>query len=80
MDGPVCVVLEGQEHQVIPGLRRAGVSGQELERHRVADEGELERGWIEDRRGVLWIGRRKITGRGEGASGLRFDIIRRGHS
>jgi hypothetical protein len=31
-------------------------------------------------RGVLWIGRRKITGRGEGASGLRFDIIRRGRS
>lgn len=31
-------------------------------------------------RGVLWIGRRKITGRGEGASGLRFDIVRRGRS
>src|SRR5204863_2747857 len=29
-------------------------------------------------RGVLWIGRRKATGRGEGASGLRFDAVRRG--
>ncbi len=29
-------------------------------------------------RGLLWIGRRKTTGRGEGASGLRFDVIRRG--
>jgi hypothetical protein len=29
-------------------------------------------------RALLWIGRRKATGRGEGASGLRFDVIRRG--
>jgi hypothetical protein len=29
-------------------------------------------------RGVLWIGRSKVTGRGEGASGLRFDVIERG--
>lgn len=29
-------------------------------------------------RALLWIGRRKTTGRGEGSSGLRFDIIRRG--
>jgi hypothetical protein len=29
-------------------------------------------------RGVLWIGRRKTTSRGEGASGLRFDVIKRG--
>jgi len=29
-------------------------------------------------RALLWIGRRKKTGRGEGASGLRFDVIRRG--
>ncbi len=29
-------------------------------------------------RGLLWIGRRKKTGRGEGSSGLRFDVIRRG--
>lgn len=29
-------------------------------------------------RGLLWIGRNKITGRGEGSSGLRFDLIRRG--
>ena len=28
--------------------------------------------------GLLWIGRRKTAGRGEGASGLRFDVIRRG--
>jgi len=28
-------------------------------------------------RALLWIGRRKTTGRGEGASGLRFDVIRR---
>jgi hypothetical protein len=28
--------------------------------------------------GRLWIGRRKKTGRGEGSSGLRFDVIRRG--
>jgi hypothetical protein len=31
-------------------------------------------------RGLLWIGRRKKTGRGEGASGLRFDVIRRGRA
>jgi hypothetical protein len=31
-------------------------------------------------RGMLWIGRRKVTGRGEGASGLRFDVIQRGRS
>jgi hypothetical protein len=29
-------------------------------------------------RALLWIGRSKITGRGEGSSGLRFDVIRRG--
>jgi hypothetical protein len=29
-------------------------------------------------RAWLWIRRRKTTGRGEGASGLRFDVIRRG--
>jgi hypothetical protein len=29
-------------------------------------------------RALLWIGRRKTTGRGEGASGLRFDVIKRG--
>jgi hypothetical protein len=28
-------------------------------------------------RALLWIGRSKITGRGEGSSGLRFDVIRR---
>ena len=26
----------------------------------------------------LWIGRSKTTGRGEGASGLRFDVVARG--
>jgi hypothetical protein len=31
-------------------------------------------------RALLWIGRRKKTGRGEGSSGLRFDVIRRGRS
>jgi hypothetical protein len=29
-------------------------------------------------RALLWIGRSKVTGRGEGSSGLRFDVIRRG--
>jgi hypothetical protein len=29
-------------------------------------------------RALLWIGRSKKTGRGEGASGLRFDVVRRG--
>jgi hypothetical protein len=29
-------------------------------------------------RGLLWIGRSKKTGRGEGASGLRFDGVKRG--
>jgi hypothetical protein len=28
-------------------------------------------------RALLWIGRSKTTGRGEGASGLRFDLVRR---
>jgi hypothetical protein len=31
-------------------------------------------------RALLWIGRRKKTGRGEGSSGLRFDVIRRGRA
>jgi len=31
-------------------------------------------------RSVLWIGHRKVTGRGEGSSGLRFDIVKRGRS
>jgi hypothetical protein len=31
-------------------------------------------------RALLWIGRSKTTGRGEGSSGLRFDVIRRGRS
>lgn len=29
-------------------------------------------------RGLLWIGRSKVTGRGEGHSGLRFDVVSRG--
>ena len=29
-------------------------------------------------RALLWIGRSKTTGRGEGHSGLKFDVIRRG--
>jgi hypothetical protein len=29
-------------------------------------------------RGLLWIGRSKTTGRGEGASGLKFDVVTRG--
>ena len=29
-------------------------------------------------RAVLWIGRSKTTGRGEGNSGLKFDVVRRG--
>ena len=28
-----------------------------------------------DGRSLLWLGRRKRAGRGEGASGLRFDVI-----
>ena len=33
--------------------------------------------WI-DGRSLLWLGRRKRPGRGEGASGLRFDVIAKG--
>ena len=33
--------------------------------------------WI-DGRSLLWLGRRKRAGRGEGASGLRFDVITTG--
>ena len=33
--------------------------------------------WI-DGRSLLWLGRRKRAGRGEGASGLRFDVIAKG--
>ncbi|WP_296446533.1 hypothetical protein [Rhodoferax sp. UBA5149] len=29
-------------------------------------------------RALLWIGRSKVTGRGEGASGLKFDVVSRG--
>jgi len=28
-----------------------------------------------DGRALLWLGRRKGVGRGEGASGLRFDVL-----
>ena len=31
-----------------------------------------------DGRALLWIGRSKTTGRGEGASGLKFDAVSRG--
>ncbi len=31
-----------------------------------------------DGRALLWIGRSKTTGRGEGASGLKFDVVTRG--
>lgn len=30
-------------------------------------------------RALLWIGRSKTTGRGEGASGLKFDVVTRGN-
>ena len=33
--------------------------------------------WI-DGGSLLWLGRRKRAGRGEGASGLRFDVITKG--
>ena len=33
--------------------------------------------WL-DGRSLLWLGRRKRAGRGEGASGLRFDVIAKG--
>ena len=33
--------------------------------------------WL-DGRSLLWLGRRKRSGRGEGSSGLRFDVISRG--
>lgn len=29
-------------------------------------------------RALLWIARSKVTGRGEGASGLKFDVVSRG--
>ena len=35
------------------------------------------KGWF-DGRSLLWLGRRKRPGRGEGSSGLRFDVISRG--
>jgi len=31
------------------------------------------KGWF-DGRSLLWLGRRKRPGRGEGSSGLRFDV------
>jgi hypothetical protein len=54
-----------------------------IEEEEVLRDGiELKRAfnYARDARGRawLWIGRRKTTGRGEGASGLRFDVIRRG--
>jgi hypothetical protein len=33
--------------------------------------------WI-DGRSLLWLGRRKRAGRGEGTSGLRFDVVSKG--
>jgi len=27
-------------------------------------------------RALLWVGRNKLTGRGEGASGLKFDVVK----
>jgi hypothetical protein len=54
-----------------------------IEEEEVPRDGiELKRAfnYARDARGraLLWIGRRKTTGRGEGTSGLRFDVIRRG--
>jgi hypothetical protein len=54
-----------------------------IEEEEVPRDGiELKRAfnYARDARGraLLWIGRRKTTGRGEGASGLQFDVIRRG--
>jgi hypothetical protein len=64
-------------------LRADPLSDMDTDRLRVAEE-EVPRDGVvitrsyqlartEDGRTVLWIGRRKRTGRGEGASGLRFD-------
>ncbi len=51
-----------------------------LEEEEVPRDGiELRRGFNYARdasgRAMLWIGRSKKTGRGEGASGLRFDVV-----
>jgi hypothetical protein len=35
--------------------------------------------WV-DGRSYLWVGRRKRAGRGEGSSGLRFDIAEPPHT
>jgi hypothetical protein len=56
--------------------------GDRLEEEEVPREGVVvERAfqyarWF-DGRALLWVGRRKTTGRGEGASGLRFDTLGR---
>jgi hypothetical protein len=56
--------------------------GDRLEEEEVPREGVVvERGfqyarWF-DGRALLWVGRRKTVGRGEGASGLRFDTLGR---
>ena len=52
-----------------------------LEEEEVPREGiELKRAFNYARdasgRALLWIGRSKTTGRGEGASGLKFDVVK----
>lgn len=75
------VDADGQQRTVEPlGVLLGG--GTEL---RLAEEEVLREGAVVERafqhtrwfdgRSLLWLGRRKVPGRGEGASGLRFDVL-----
>lgn len=71
--------FDGSRQRVLPRGQLLGQADR-LEEEEVAREGVLvERAfqyarWF-DGRALLWVGRRKTAGRGEGASGLRYDTL-----
>jgi hypothetical protein len=73
--------FDGSRRRMLPQGQLLA-QGDRLEEEEVPREGVVvERAfqyarWF-DGRALLWVGRRKIAGRGEGSSGLRFDTLGR---
>jgi hypothetical protein len=75
---------DGERRRIAPrGVVLGGDGDLRIAEEEVGREGAVvERSfqfarWF-DGRSLVWLGRRKHAGRGEGASGLRFDVLRRG--
>jgi hypothetical protein len=78
------VEADGERRRIAPrGVVLGGDGDLRIAEEEVGREGAVvERSfqfarWF-DGRSLVWLGRRKHAGRGEGASGLRFDVLRRG--